>query len=92
MSDQALAIGVTAVPTPNADVNSDLWLLHQWLMNSIQVSSATSVFQAQNNYQVDSRAMRKVEEGQDVVGVAEFSAQGAGFVLIDAGRMLVKLH
>ncbi len=92
VSDQALAIGVTAVPTPNADVNSDLWFLHQWLMNSIQVSSATSVFQAQNNYTVDSRAMRKVEEGQDVVGVAEFSAQGAGFVLIDAGRMLVKLH
>jgi len=43
-------------------------------------------------YSIDSKAMRRVEEGQDLIIVAEFSAAGAGFILAVAGRILIKLH
>ncbi len=34
VSDQAVAIGVTAVPTPDTDGGSDLWFVYQTLMAS----------------------------------------------------------
>ncbi len=93
VSDEAVAVGVTAVPTPVTEMNSDLWFVHQIFMHSIQVSSAVGILSpAGSVYQVDSKAMRKVEDGQDVVGVGELSGAGAGFVLQDAGRALIKLH
>ncbi len=88
VSDQAVAIGITAVPTPITDMSSDLWFSHQVCFNSIAVSSAVSVLQVGTKYSVDSRAMRKVEEGSDVIGVQEFSAVGAGFNLMVGGRLI----
>ena len=32
VSDEALAIGVTAVPTPVTELASDLWFIHQFIM------------------------------------------------------------
>jgi len=92
VSDQAVAIGVTAVPTPDTDAGSDLWFAHQYMHNRIAVSSAASVFQTGTKYTVDSRAMRKVEDGQDLIVVGELSAAGQGFVLHSAGRFLVKTN
>ncbi len=92
VSDQASAIGITAVPTPITDISSDLWFVYQVYFNSVQVSSAVSVFQAGTRYSIDSKAMRKVEDGQDVLGIAEFDASGNGYNLSTGGRMLVKLH
>ena len=44
-------------------------------------------------YSVDSKAMRKVEDGSDISIVAEFdSASGAGAILFFGGRILVKAH
>jgi len=92
VSDQATAIGVTAVPTPVTDLGSDLWFMHQWLSSEITVVSAVGLAQISEQFQFDSRAMRKVEEGQDVVLVKEVSALGGGASVFTAGRMLVKLH
>jgi len=40
VSDQALLIGVTALPTPITDLGSDLWFLHQWLTSSFTLLSS----------------------------------------------------
>jgi len=94
VSDQATAIGVTAVPTPDTDRASDLWYLHQDLMSDF--SFATGVgFDAQGGsvVHIDSKAMRKVNDDQDVLLVAELSSGiSNGLFARFAGRFLVKDH
>jgi len=95
VSDQAEAIGVTAVPTPITDMASDLWLMHQLMYNEISVQTAVGIQQNPlEQYAIDSKAMRKVNDGEDVVVVAELSstAGSEGFNLNVGGRILVKLH
>jgi len=89
VSDQASAIGVSAVPTPVTDLSSDLWFVHQPFAGVFESGTGT------NNgwrYEIDSKAMRKVQEGEDLVTVVEFSALGSGFNFFVGGRALVKLH
>ena len=96
VSDQAAAIGVTAIPTPFTDLGSDLWLLHAILdghfldattvgFDSIGVSPAGGQL-------VDSRAMRKVNGDQDVIFAVENDSTGQGSIVYSAGRILIKLH
>ncbi len=90
VSDQASAIGVTAVPTPITDLGSDLWVTHQIFMGDASTITDRSIPGAR--YSVDSKAMRRVNNDQDVVIVAELDTQGQGFILFAGGRFLVKLH
>ncbi len=93
VTDQASAIGVTAIPTPITDQDSDVWFLWQAITASYEFQSAVGTnpnFQTQMT--VDSRAMRKVDDGEDVIFVAEAAGISDGFTLIDFGRMLIKLH
>ena len=93
VSDQAAAIGVTAVPTPITDMGSDLWFVHQLMYSDFVFESAVGITgSAQARYEIDSKAMRKVDIGQDLVVVGELSAAGNGFNSIIGGRMLVKVN
>ncbi len=40
----------------------------------------------------DSRAMRKVEDGQDIAVVVEASGISLGVSVVNVSRMLIKLH
>ncbi len=93
VSDQAVLIGVTAVPTPVTDKSSDLWYLFESLFGRIEVSSGagTGVPTETGKFlQYDSKAMRKVEEGQDLISVVENEISGCNVVV--TGRTLIKLH
>ena len=91
VSDQAVAVGVAAVPTPATDLGSDLWfLLEQWIGNFTLVG--TDVTTEVRGRTIDSKAMRKVDIGQDLVGVIEAGIGGSGVTIGTVGRMLVKLH
>ena len=91
ISDQAEAIGITAVPTPLTDLASDYWLLHQVLVGDFTFVSAVGVdAQAGRRYTIDSKAMRKVSDDQDVVVVGEADAISEGCVITLAGRLLIK--
>ncbi len=94
ISDQAQAIGVTAVPTPVTDLGSDLWLMHDTQLGSTENLSAVGFIpRAGYTKDYDSKAMRKVEEGQTLSLVAEgIGAIGDGFTLANQGRLLIKLH
>jgi len=92
VSDEAVAVGITAVPTPITDQDSDLFFVYQSFLNSFYVSSAIGTGKRGEIYHIDSKAMRKVEIGQDLIIVAELSAVGEGFRIIDQGRFLLKLH
>ena len=39
VSDQAFAIGVTAVPTPMSDIDSDLFFVYETLIGRIEVGT-----------------------------------------------------
>ena len=90
VSDQASLIGITAVPTPITDDGSDLWFVYQPLLGLFRLADATGI--VQNNFQqdIDSKAMRKVDDGQDVVTVIENTGNGAD--ILAYSRLLIKLH
>ena len=90
VSDQAVAVGVTAVPTPSTEAASDLWFVHKWMLaDSVNLTDRAVGGQP---YSIDSKVMRRVDIGQDMVGVVERTSTGGGLILATAGRMLVKLH
>jgi len=89
VSDQAVAIGVTAIPTPDTDSSSDAWFvfeeLYGFLSDNVGMIGRTNV-------QFDSKAMRKVEDGFDSVSVVESSSASNGVNVKVGFRQLIKLH
>ncbi len=91
VSDQAVAVGVTAVPTPLTDKGSDLFFVYEQIPGRIEVFDTTGVLEPRGQFiQWDSKAMRKVNDDQDVVSVVENEI--AGVRMITSCRMLIKLH
>ena len=93
VSDQASAVGVTAVPTPTTELGSDLWYLHQVCLGRTLFSTAAA-FDAVGGvrYDIDSKAMRKVNNDQDLILVAESDATQSGAIFNMMGRFLIKEH
>ncbi len=93
VSVQASAIGVTAVPTPTTDQGSDLWFVFQSLMAAVNAGAGDGQARGQGK-DYDSRAMRKVEDGEDIVVVVESEVAGltSGMIVRHTGRLLIKLH
>jgi len=93
VSDQASGIGISAVPTPVTDLGSDLWFVHQVLFGSFLFGDATGFQEPVGTFaSIDSKAMRKVNDAEDVVIVAESSAIGQGLTITSGGRLLIKEH
>ena len=93
VSDQAVDVGITAIPTPVTDLDSDLWFVHQVLMNDFTFAGAVAYeASAGRVWEIDSKAMRKVNDDQQIVIVGESSAAGDGFILSAMGRLLIKEH
>ncbi len=90
VSEQAEAIGISAIPTPVTDLESDLWLLWTIVQSSSTAGSDGGV--DGKGMEIDSKAMRKVADGDQVVVVGELSGLSNGFQLTVGGRMLLKLH
>ncbi len=93
VSEESVAIGATAVPTPVTDANSSLFLAYQYLQNFYEfkdVSGFESV--AGRIFEIDSKAMRKVELGQDMIVVFENSGTGSGAIASAMIRQLIKTH
>ncbi len=92
VSDQASDIGITAVPTPITDMGSDLWYQHNVFYGD--ESNLTDRTRGESRMTVDSKAMRKVDIGQDISGVVELDTVGStgGAIIRVVGRMLVKVN
>ncbi len=91
VSEQAVAIGITAVPTPVTDRGSDLWFVYESMFAEWTFSSAVGSQSFLMTRAVDSKAMRKVEDGEDMVFVAE-SDSAEGSIIQGTFRLLIKLH
>ena len=95
VSDQAVAIGVTAVPTPTVDGSSDLWHVYEFLAGRFVFGTGVGFTDVGVDRIIDSKAMRKVEDGQDVINVVEGPGAALtvnGSIIKGFTRILVKLH
>ena len=92
VNDQAVAVGVTAVPTPETDRGSDLFFVYESLAGFFEFKTNDGLLEKGQWIRFDSKAMRKVDIGQDIVVTAETSALSAGAIGHFSARMLVKLH
>ena len=93
VSDQATAVGVTAVPTPTTELGSDLFFIHQMCMTNIAFLSAIGIqMPGSRVYEINSKAMRKVNNDSDIILVAEADATQEGVIFDIMGRMLIKEH
>ncbi len=96
VSDQAVGVGVTAVPTPATDDGSDLWYVYQRILNDlvrdVAGAGAGPLRPIGQFIEFDSRAMRKVEDGQDMIEVAETSSVSSGASIQSYARFLIKMH
>ncbi len=93
VSDEARTVGITAVPTPEEQRASDLWFVYESLSGEFVFGSVASFVETHGpEVRFDSKGMRKVEEGQDVVVVLQNSAISSGTISIVSFRMLIKLH
>ena len=66
-TEEAFAIGITAVPTPITDADRDIWMYHRFF--SIHRTIDTDPRPV--DFEVDSKAMRKLPEGMVIYAVAE---------------------
>ncbi len=92
VSAQAAAIGVTAVPTPITDLESDLFYIHHMQQGRFFFGTGVGAQDIGQSFNVDSKAMRKVSDDEDVILVVEGATQGAGVTISVQGRFLIKEH
>ncbi len=92
VSEEAAAVGITAMPSPDTDRDSDLFYLYEDFANDFTFLSAAGFNTWNPGGKVDSKAMRKVNDDQDIVLTVGAVSASDGFGLYTAGRMLVKLH
>ena len=94
VSDEALAVGITAVPTPMSEADSDLFFVYEAIIGRMLFSTSAG-FDSGSGFsrEFDSKAMRKVEDGQDIaITVEGDTSPFLGATIMKAGRMLLKLH
>ena len=89
VSAEALAIGITAVPTPHSDVDWGGWMVWQSFALAFESITQAGVLQNSWSFEIDSKAMRKVETSSAMVFVAE--SQGGAFSFSENVRLLLKL-
>ena len=87
VSDSAAAAGAGSIPTPITEEDSDLWFAYTY-------AAAAGDTKTTNIERVDfeSRAMRKVNNDQDVVSVAENGSSTHACLYLAKFRFLLKLH
>ena len=92
VTDEAAAIGVTAVPAPSSVSDSDQWFLWLPWFTNLRFQSGVGVEpNIAQRFDFDSKAMRKVHDGSTAIVVIENDTSvGLDFALLF--RMLIKLH
>ena len=91
VNDVASALGITAIPGPISDDNSP-WFVYQGMLSSLLFGDATGFIAVGGiQYEIDSKAMRKVGSNEDINFIFENRTTKGAIVSIE-GRMLLKFH
>ncbi len=91
VTDVAFAIGITAIPSPVAEIGDDLWFVHQSITQRSDFQSAVGFNpDVATLYHYDSKAKRRLEEGSRIVLVVENSGPH-GFQMASSTRLLSQI-
>ena len=89
VSTTALAVGITAIPSPVTDISDDGWFNFQAFANDQKLlSSVGLIADFSKEYIFDSKAKRVVSEGQAIAVVAENAHSATGLTIQASIRML----
>ncbi len=88
VTDRAIAAGAASIPGPYTDGGDDGWFVHQPF---VQRNAASGVVTSGVIYEIDSKAMRKVEDGGEIAVMVENASVTHGILVIFAVRLLAKL-
>ena len=93
VTQAALTLGVTAMPDPATDADGGMWQTYEPLFNVFDFQSAVG-FQSDGGrvYEIDSKAMRKIDTGFALVLMVTNPSAGAGIQFAHDLRFLFKLH
>ena len=91
VTDIASAAGVASVPTPEVEVASD-WQTYQWAAGALGFVTGAGIWNDGIFVEFDSKAMRKVDQGDDLIEVVEASSVSLGATVKIFNRTLIKLH
>jgi len=93
VTEAAAAAGVASMPAPITDADWDGWYAWYGIQGVIKVGSNIG-FDANGGYrtEIDSKAMRKVNDEESLVILVENASATTGFNFSMQGRTLFKLH
>ncbi len=91
VQDTAVAAGVASIPPPATSGGSDFFVYEQ-VDGRVNITTNIGVTLYSFSREVDSKAMRKVDVGQDIAGLWELSPLSNGAQVISFVKTLVKLH
>ncbi len=87
VNDLAIAAGVASLPGPVTDANDDGWFV--WVPFALRgLADVENSAVISEQYEFDSKAMRKVEEGFGIVLVVENASASFGITFMDAFSLL----
>ena len=93
VQEPAATVGITALPLPFTDGEFGAWFVHQAFTASTRFADATGfTANAGREYQIDSKAMRKLGGNERVVFVMENGSSIAGLSFWYFLRILSKIH
>ena len=76
-SENAVGVGITALETPIGDADWDGWIWHQFFDVGGLVNEGSGVYESV----IDSKAMRKVHEGDSLVAIIQIETESGATVL-----------
>ncbi len=92
VSDQAASVGATAVPRPYSQ-SSNEWILWQpWLASILRGDAVGFTTDNFRPYVFDSKAQRKVSQGEDLATVIENNNASHGVNFVESLRVLIKTN
>ncbi len=92
VKEAARVAGVASLPAPATDADDSIW--QTWSPWSVRMSFGTAVgFQmpAGQHYEIDSKAMRKLDTGDAIAVLAENTSSVGAQIVVNL-RLLFKLH
>jgi len=91
VTNEAFAIGVTAVPSPLSEEEWDGWLFHTYWGVQAAVAAGVDTFGTSFNLEIDSKAMRKWSDGYTLIGINDVVEKGTAVVEYQGSSRLLAL-
>jgi len=92
VQDVARIAGAASLPDPLLDAGDEVWLYWQSLLSAGETGAGTVIGSTPKTYTIDSKAMRKVVDGESLVVMVANHAAGHGFKIAFQARFLFLLH